>query len=345
MTTDSDAVTGWRFRRASPEDEPALLALFEQSFGTRVTAEHWRWKYQRPGNAPPESWVGVDSEDRPVFHYGGMWCDVMIDGEIRPAVVAVDAFTAPEVRRRGLLTLGVSRVHQAWRDSGAAVVFVLPNEEWGSRATAILGSTHIELRWWVRMLRPIRVLMRRIGRLARLPTTTQTRHDPFSGLDAGDCGIPSDSEIEGLVNRSKENGRFRMWNDRRRWRWRFQDSPVWRYEVIESRRNEELEALAAIRVIDGNRTAVISALEMADGRFGREILETAAADLKGRGFSTIRALAPSSSRLERTLKRSRFLVPHRRFRLYIKPLVSDLPVEALRRSGLWWLNAGDFDVG
>ena len=246
MTTDSNAVSGWCFRPARPEDEPVLLTLFEKSFGRKVTAEHWRWKHHPPGNATPESWVGVDSEDRPVFHYGGMWCDVVIDGEIQPAVVAVDSFTAPEVRRRGLLTLGSSRVHRAWRDSGAAIVFGLPNEQFGSRATATLGSTHIELRWWVCVLRPITVLIRRLGRVANLPPTTQTRLDPPPSLNAGGSGIPTDAEIQRLINRSRKNGRFRMWNDHRWWQWRFQDSPMWRYEVVEHRRKERLEALAAI---------------------------------------------------------------------------------------------------
>src|SRR5262245_52988059 len=95
----------WDIRPYQPGDETELVPLFEQVFGRSISPEYWRWKLKgRP--APVESvWVAFAADDgRVIGQYAGIPVEVKLGGTVLPAMVSVDTMTAPDFRRRGILT-------------------------------------------------------------------------------------------------------------------------------------------------------------------------------------------------------------------------------------------------
>ena len=66
---------------------------------------HWRWKLRRSPSETANVWLAA-VDGKAVFHYGGIPLRFALDGPITTAMISVDAMTAPEFRRRGLLTQG-----------------------------------------------------------------------------------------------------------------------------------------------------------------------------------------------------------------------------------------------
>ena len=77
-------------------------------------------------------------------------------------MVSVDTMTAPEFQRRGLLSEVGRSTYAHWRDGGVAFVLGLPNERWGSRASALGWIELFPLQWLTRALRPAALLARRL---------------------------------------------------------------------------------------------------------------------------------------------------------------------------------------
>jgi hypothetical protein len=81
----------------------------------------------------------------------------LINGKIETVIVSVDAKTAREYRRQGLLTRGASLAFANWRANGVAFTLGMPNENWGSRTDALGWIRLFPLQWLVRPVRPERV--------------------------------------------------------------------------------------------------------------------------------------------------------------------------------------------
>jgi hypothetical protein len=68
-------------------------------------------------------------------------------GEVRHVIVNVDAMTAPEFRRQGILLALGEAGNQHWRKMGYAAVVGLPNDQWGSRIAALGWERMFPLNW------------------------------------------------------------------------------------------------------------------------------------------------------------------------------------------------------
>ncbi|WNL40131.1 GNAT family N-acetyltransferase [Halomonas sp. PAMB 3232] len=88
----------WQIRWATVDDTPALLRLFERSFGATMSLDEWRWKY-RFADSPGV--VCVDNGELVAFN-GGMPRPVFVDGQRHRAVQMGDVMVDPAYR--GILT-------------------------------------------------------------------------------------------------------------------------------------------------------------------------------------------------------------------------------------------------
>lgn len=99
----------YRFRRCTPEDEPALIDLFDLVFGQRRSTAQWRWKFApRPGTHA-YSMVALDGRDTIVAHAGALELPGWYDGKPFPCVQICDVMVHPDHRggmgRNNLFTL------------------------------------------------------------------------------------------------------------------------------------------------------------------------------------------------------------------------------------------------
>lgn len=111
MITPPPESAVWRMRPYRPGDEGALVRLFEDVFRRPMSEAHWRWKLK--GLPAPANNVGiaVASDDTPIFQIGGIPCRYQLPGGEGTVMVAVDAMTAPEFRRKGVLRQEIGRAH------------------------------------------------------------------------------------------------------------------------------------------------------------------------------------------------------------------------------------------
>lgn len=87
-----------RLRWATPDDHPALLALFERAFGGHIEQALWAWKY------PPGSQQSLLAEQNGVLvaHYGGMPRRMVGQGKSLNCLQISDIMVDPQAR--GVLT-------------------------------------------------------------------------------------------------------------------------------------------------------------------------------------------------------------------------------------------------
>lgn len=88
----------WRLGRMEDAHQDEMRALFEQTFGHRMTPEFWHWKY----GAGRGREVGVWSGNRLVGHYGGMSRTVRYFGRTISAIQIGDVMVS--ATERGVLT-------------------------------------------------------------------------------------------------------------------------------------------------------------------------------------------------------------------------------------------------
>ncbi|HEY1012805.1 MAG TPA: GNAT family N-acetyltransferase, partial [Herpetosiphonaceae bacterium] len=169
----------WMIRPYRPGDELALAALFGRVFGRPIDPAFWRWKLKslpapaenvwlaEAGDAPATA-EGAPAPARgaPVFQYAGIPLRFSTPAGETTAMISVDTMTAPEFRRRGLLTSVGRHAYEQWRAGGVGFVLGLPNDQWGSRTGALSWRPLFPLRWLIRPLRPETLLARKL-RLGR----------------------------------------------------------------------------------------------------------------------------------------------------------------------------------
>jgi hypothetical protein len=151
----------WTVRPYRPGDEPEILRMFGRVFGRATSPERWRWRFGGAAWSVEPAWVAI-LDGRPVCHFAAMPTRVQVGGCERAAAAIVDVMTAPDVRRRGLLTEVAQRAMQAWTAAGVSFMYGLPNAQWGSRTTALGIEPVATLRRFVLPLRPQTTLARKL---------------------------------------------------------------------------------------------------------------------------------------------------------------------------------------
>ena len=338
-------------RSAAPGDEAALVALFAEVYGRPIDAAHWRWKLKHPGVS--NVWLAMSGE-RPVFQYAGIPTAFDVDGGPARAMVSVDTMTAPDFRRRGLLTHVAGKAYAQWREAGIDFVIGLPNEQWGSRAAALGWQPMFPLRWLKRPLRPEALLAHRLSMpaLRRLPFVSTLWRRVIAALGTPDVGVQvrrvnqAGPEFDILWARCKDDARFTTVRDRGWVQWRFLDCPSRHYEVRLALRSNEPVGYAAFHVQDqggGRSCAFLAEISCLRGDTGARdaLLADLVASLPD--VELLSTLAVPGTSTYRWLRRRAFLAGHA-FQVQMVPLSGKQPLDAMCDPAHWELSGAAFDV-
>jgi GNAT superfamily N-acetyltransferase len=341
-------------RPCHEDDVPGLVALFARVFGKTITAEHWHWKLRSLTSQAPNVLLAT-SNDQPVFQYAGIPTALSLNGARIDAMVAVDGMTAPDFRRRGLLTRVVTEAHARWRETGIDLVLGLPNEQWGSRTAALGWLPMFDLQRLIRPLRPEAMLAQRLGmpwlRRLRLASTLWNgiiarlphRHADVQTEMVGQA----DGRFDRLWEKCRANAKFAVVRNRAWVQWRFLDCPSRRYRVLLATRDGEPAGYCAYSVYEseGRRRALLAELAAPqdDDAARRTLLADLLHDLLAEGVEHVSTLAVPGTPDYRELRASGFFRSHA-FLVHMVPLAASLPVEEMRRAANWDLSGAAFDV-
>lgn len=321
----------WSLRPATREDIGALLALFERSFGKRVSPERWNWKlYCRP--TPVENaWI-AEIDRNVVCHFGGIPVRVRHRGGEHWAMVGVDVMTDPAHRRRGLLTAVGAEMFARWREAGVAFVLGFPNELWGSRIAALGFKPMMELRWWVRWLDPAKAIAVKLG----LPWLTRAdAANPPRRRDLQVTSILDLSACDELGSRLAEEGLVR---DGSWYRWRYLEA-VPSGTVLGAWRNGRLVGAAAFcKTADPREaTGIIAEVVATDLAAHRVLLGESCHALRRAGAARAAMLVQARTSLEEAAFVSGFLPRPASYVVQAVDLGAGHPRAAV-------FHGGDFDV-
>lgn len=351
---NSTAADAWRVRDRRFGDEAAFVALFEAAYGRPITEEYWRWKLDTQPSPVENIGLAVSADDRPVFHIGGIPCRFQIGGQLATVMVAVDAMTAPQFRRRGLLTTVGRKTFERWRMAGIAMALGLPNEQYNK---SVLGwQTLFPFRWLLRPLRPEALLARRLG----VPLLGNARflRSLWNGLwhrpwcRSGGIAIRelegAGRELDLLWERCREGIALSMVRDRSWVAWRYFAAPHVQYRVLMAWRGGEPAGYAAycIRGSGDRRWGMIPEVFAAprDAPVVRALIDEVVRRLRAADVDGVATLALPGTWLYRAFRRAGFLFSWGAFSVECVPFAPSLRLDQLRDRERWYLAGGDFDV-
>jgi Acetyltransferase (GNAT) domain len=336
------------------DDERALVALFQAAFGHPITEEHWRWKLKHRRSPSENVWLAM-SDEKPVFQYAGIPTRFWLAQTLTTMMVSVDTMTAPEFRRRGLLTKVAEQVYAKWRQDGVAFVIGLPNEQWGSRAVALGWQGLFPLQWLIRPLRPEEILARRlnVAGLKRVTLAAKLWNRYLKDRVRRDAQVQTepilqaDEAIDRIWERCKADWSFSTVRDRDWVKWRFLSSPSRAYELTLARRAGMPSGYCAYRRIETDEGTTAHLADLFAGRrdFATrdtllcELIET----LLASNTDALFTLAIPGTPLFRWLWHAGFF-PHQAFSVQLVPLSTGLPLDRMLDPNEWNLTGADFDV-
>jgi len=348
---DSSSIT---IRPYRADDERDLVGLFQRAFGHPITEDHWRWKLQRQPATVDNVWLAV-SDGKPVFQYAGIPTRFWLAQTPATAMVSVDTMTAPEFRRRGLLTQVASQVYAQWRESGVAFVIGLPNEQWGSRAAALGWRPLFPLKWLFRPLRPEAILARRLNmpivKRAAFPAALwnrflqhRLRRDPHTQTEpVGNA----DESFDRVWARCKSGWTFSTVRDADWVSWRFLSAPARTYELTLARRAGEPVGYTAHRLVGTAERKSAYLAELFVARMDEASRDALLFDLIERlrplEAEAVITLAVPGTPFFHWLRGAGFF-PGRGFSVQLVPLREDLRVDRMLDPKQWNLSGADFDV-
>ncbi|HEX2493550.1 MAG TPA: GNAT family N-acetyltransferase [Steroidobacter sp.] len=333
-------------------DEDQLVDLFLAAYGHPITRDHWRWKLRGAGSLA-NVWL-AQIEDRIVFQYAGIPLRIQLAGVPATAMVAVDAMTAPEFRRRGLLTTVVQRAHSNWRDQGIAFVLGLPNEHWGSRTRALGWQRLFPLQWLFQPLRPEGLIAYRLkapwaGKVTAFGSLwnrwLRTRFRPDSRLRMENVAIAGD-EFDHLWRRGRSESLVTPVRDRQWVDWRFFASPMHTYQVVLAQDDKGPAGYCVYRIKRASLT-LLHVAEIVTAHDHPQVRDSLLSHIieqaSNAGAHGVVALAVTGSDHFRWLRHACFMRGPA-FMVHLVPLDRQLPAEALRDVRHWNLTGAEFDV-
>ena len=335
-------------------DEAQLVAMFASVFGQTIDEPHWRWKLAHATPRTPNVLLAMSAE-RPVFQYAGIPTAFSIDGKSVDAMVSVDTMTAPDFRRRGLLTRVAADAYARWREAGISFVLGLPNEQWGSRAAALGWVPLFKLQRLVLPLRPEAMLAHRLSLpwLRGIPLASTLWNGVFARPPARDSAVEvrkvteAGAEFDALWERCREDSRCAVIRDRRWVDWRFLRCPSRQYHVRAAMRGNNPVGYCAWHLVDsgGRRRAFLAEIccPRADQAAGNTLLAELIRELRALEVEFVATLAVTGTRTHQWLRNSHFF-PGPAFSVEMVPLAGDLPLDSLRAAEHWELSGAAFDV-
>ena len=343
----------WRIRPYQPGDEGTLAELWTEAFGKPMTEERWRWKAK--GRLTPVENVGiaVSADDRPIFQFVGIPCPAIVLGAPRTVMVGADVVTAPAFRRRGVFPTTARRLFDSWREAGVALVLGLANDRWRAQADALGYERFFPLRRLVRLLRPERVLARRV----RIPALADIRAVGRLWNRGWDRRMPAEIAVRPLASATPEidavwrlaapHVQTSLVRDRAWVAWRYADCPYRTYHITLAQRAGAPVGYAVHSLVRQNDTTSVLVPEIfAPG--DRLALGALVRDVVARGAvadaDTVVTFAVPGSSVDRELRRAGFLRGRGGWPLEVIRLDPAIPRDALRDPSGWWLTGGDFDV-
>lgn len=330
------------------------MQLFSAVYGRPLSEERWRWKLGRWGSLP-NVWV-AESDGTLVCQYAAMPAPGRLFDRDATVMMAVDAMTSPEHRRRGVLTEVVRRAHDAWRQGGVPLVLGLPNEQWGSRTQALGWAPLFRLRWLAFPLRPAAILRRRYGHivaagLGPLANAWIRLRGPFGdGIAAAQARVVTRAgpAFDALSEKLRGLASLSIRRDGAWVGWRFLAAPEPSYRVL--RAGSEAEALgwSAFRVdrSRGHAAGLVAdlAADPSHPEAWSAVIETTLSALSAEGAETASTLAAEGSARYERLREQGFVPRPHGFMVHAVALDAGLDVAALGRPAAWDMAGGDFDV-
>jgi hypothetical protein len=335
-------------------DASGLVGLFQQAFGRAITQDHWQWKLRGQASPVDNVWLAV-AGDQPVFQYAGIPVRFSLSRITVTTMTSVDTMTAPQFRRRGLLTQVATRAYDAWREGGIAFVLGLPNEQWGSRAAALGWQPLFPLRWMVRPLRPQALLARRLKlpwlrRASMLSaawngwSNRRLRRDPTLQTESMQR---ADEAFDQIWQHCKADWMFSTVRDRHWINWRFLSAPSQTYEMIVARRAGNAVGYSAHRIVSTAQGTYGQLADLyvarADSAARDTLLAVLLETLHHANAESLYTLAVPGTAHYHWLRRAGFF-PRHAFSVQMVPLSTQLPMELLRDPCQWNLSGADFDV-
>jgi hypothetical protein len=339
--------------RRTPDDNEELTAIYAGIFGERAAAEsraRWDWQYRANPHAPegPALWV-VRQDGRPVGQMGTMpaalWWG---DREVR-ASWGMDYFVRPDLEGRGH---GV-RLARAWMQSVdvALAAGLTPPAYAVYLRLGFRDLGHIP--FFQAVLDPAAVLRRRFGGLAgvvagpvlgaALAARRLVGPRPPADVEvvtAGEIG----AEYDTLWAHVRGGLAAGVRRDSAYVRWKYRESPVRSYELLEARRGGALAGIVVIRhaPYEGLRLGWVVDLIAGPERGVRDALLAAAlAALRRAGVARVEAVCANAA-LAADLRRHGFLAGRSRVRLCV--WAPGLPDGPLRSLDAWHIMRGDGDL-
>jgi len=315
-----------------------------------MTEEHWRWKLRGRPSVVDNVGIAVASDDTPIAQFGGIPCPARILGATREVMVGVDVMTAPAYRRQGVFTATASSALERWRAAGVALVLGLANDRWRGRADALGYERVFPLRRLVRILRPDRVLARRLGFRLRVPGWSWNRRTQGEPTDAS-LEIRALTEpipaLDALWERASGEVAISLVRDRAWVAWRYFSSPVHPYQVTLAERAGTPVGYAAYAVVRGPKGTFVAVPEVfapTDSQAFAALVRDVVARARAEDADTVVTLAVPGTPSAHALRQAGFWFTSHGWWLEVNRLDSAIPASALRDRRAWSVCGGDFDV-
>lgn len=216
----------FEIRAATAADAPGIRRLFQRVFGTPMSEEEWRWKFE----LDPDGSFGVVGlvGGQIVGNYSGWGVRFLLDGEPRQVYSVGDVATDPAVRRlggrRGVYRAMTEAFYEAVGREGVPFCFGFPNSRALHVSERIVGS---------RILFPIHWVQVPVDSFPEAPADVET-------------GDFVDESFDPLWEAARGTVSHLAVRDRARVNWRFHARPNRYYRMVWRSRDGGMTAWAAL---------------------------------------------------------------------------------------------------
>ena len=359
----------WRIRAYQSGDEVGIAALFAHAFHKPLSRAHWQWKLRTLPSPTENEWVAeangrIPSNDLPtpakyagqvalggggravVGHYALMPIRFQIGARVVIVPHGCDAMTHADFRRQGILTALSERANEVWRDvSPFQIGFHYGG--WGSVRERVGWRPVARVVWLKKLLRPVAVLLRRVGlrapRFADAPFIAM-RARPSDGVDVTRVTRAGD-EFDVLWQKISGAYDTLAVRDRAWVQWRYLDHPDADQRVRLATRAKEPCGYLAYRLQRDARSVRAAILDLFaapnDGAAVRALLAGMERDCCAERVESVAMLAATDSPLYRALRRHGFWPSQHGFDFCVTAYA---PQEFSMEPRAWFITGAEGDV-